>query len=204
MFRAAAFACAFLLCGGASVHADVIDLGNGLVYDTLQDLTWLKDTHYARTSGDDADGWMSQDDAIAWAGDLEFGGYDDWRLPLATPGGDLDDSSEVSKLLTQLGWHWSAWGDVQVGEVGPFLYFRDTPWPAVPMYWLGNESAAIWNETYGYDWRDGGGDAPAGVWAVRDGNPFARVPEPSTLMLVAAGAMLALRHRRRNAASLAR
>jgi hypothetical protein len=52
-----------------------------MVYDTTLDITWLADWNYAKTSGDDADGLMNWGAAKAWADNLAFGGYDDWRLP---------------------------------------------------------------------------------------------------------------------------
>lgn len=56
----------------------------GLVYDTDQDVTWLKDANYAKTCGYD-DGRMTWWDANTWVEDLVYksGGvvYDDWRLP---------------------------------------------------------------------------------------------------------------------------
>ena len=65
-------------------RADMIDLGHGLIYDTVQDLTWMQDTMYARSSGVDEDGWMTWDEAQAYASSLTYGGYDDWRLPTGT------------------------------------------------------------------------------------------------------------------------
>ena len=32
-------------------NATLYDRGNGMVYDSLQNLTWLKDANYAKTSG---------------------------------------------------------------------------------------------------------------------------------------------------------
>jgi hypothetical protein len=64
-----------------TAQAALIDRGNGLIYDSDQDLTWLQDANYARTSGYDVDGRMTWYQAMAWADGLIFGGYDDWRLP---------------------------------------------------------------------------------------------------------------------------
>jgi hypothetical protein len=65
-----------------TTQATLIDRGNGMIYDTDQDLTWLQDANYAYTSGyNDVDGLMTWHEATAWADGLVFGGYDDWRLP---------------------------------------------------------------------------------------------------------------------------
>lgn len=64
-----------------NAHAALIDRGSGLIYDDILNITWLQDANYAKTSGYDADGRMAWDDAMAWAANLSFGGYDDWRLP---------------------------------------------------------------------------------------------------------------------------
>ena len=76
-------ACALLtgiaLSGGA--QAMLIDRGRGLIYDNVLNITWLSDANYAKTSGVDADGLMNWTAASAWAANLVYGGYSDWRLP---------------------------------------------------------------------------------------------------------------------------
>lgn len=44
----------------------------------------LQDGNYAKTSGYDADGAMNWHEAMAWVGNLVYGGYSDWRLPTTT------------------------------------------------------------------------------------------------------------------------
>ncbi len=83
--------CAVLLVFGVAqiTSAELVeyDWAPGLVYDTDFDITWLKDANYAYTTGYDSDGKMTWDEAVAWAGGLEYesGGvvYDEWRLPSA-------------------------------------------------------------------------------------------------------------------------
>ncbi len=177
MLRAAICLGALLLTTATPASAQLIDLGNGMVYDPVQDLTWLRDARYAGSSGYDDDGWMLQSESILWAANLEFGGFDDWRLPLFLGGGDLDYSSELSILLTQLGWHWGpVWGDVVVGDAGPFLNFYAE---GINMYWLGNQTSLIWHELLAYDVRDVA-DGVAGAWAVRAGYPHPRLAQPTT------------------------
>ncbi len=83
-----------------TAQATLFDRGNGMIYDSDQDLTWLQDANYALTSGyvaanavynsnsayDNilADGRMGWDAAMAWADQLVYGDYDDWRLPTLT------------------------------------------------------------------------------------------------------------------------
>lgn len=72
--------------------------GHEGVHDDVLDITWLADANYAYTSGYaaanatgspsglathiQADGRMGWDAAMAWAGQLEYASYDDWRLPI--------------------------------------------------------------------------------------------------------------------------
>ncbi|WP_284620740.1 PEP-CTERM sorting domain-containing protein [Aquabacterium humicola] len=87
----AAVAAAVTLSGAG--HAALIDRGSGMIYDTTLNLTWLADMNYAKTTGYDADGKMNPDDALLWANDLVYGGYDDWRLPNLNP---FDSSCSAS------------------------------------------------------------------------------------------------------------
>jgi hypothetical protein len=70
----------FLYSGGAA-QAALFDRGGGLIYDDVLNVTWLQDANYAKSSGYDADGKMNWGDANAWASNLVYGGYSDWRLP---------------------------------------------------------------------------------------------------------------------------
>lgn len=66
-------------------QATLVDRGGGMVYDDELDVTWLQDANYAKTSGYDADGLMNWKAAKVWAGQLVYGGFDDWRLPIVSP-----------------------------------------------------------------------------------------------------------------------
>lgn len=82
--KAGALAAA-ITCSAGGAHGALIDRGNGMVYDTVLDITWLQDVMYARTSGADADGVFNYQSANAWANNLVYNGFDDWRLPTLTP-----------------------------------------------------------------------------------------------------------------------
>jgi len=71
---------AALLTSGVA-QASLVDRGGGLVYDDVLNVTWLQDANYAMSSGYDPDGLMDWSTANAWASNLVYGGYGDWRLP---------------------------------------------------------------------------------------------------------------------------
>ena len=66
-----------------SAKAALIDRGNGLIYDTVLNITWLQDVALSSTLG--GPGIFNWSDAKAWANQLVYGGYDDWRLPTLSP-----------------------------------------------------------------------------------------------------------------------
>jgi hypothetical protein len=68
-----------------TAHASLATRGNGLLYDNVLNVTWLRDANYAKTSGYDADGQMTWNEATTWAANLVYGGYSDWRLATNTP-----------------------------------------------------------------------------------------------------------------------
>lgn len=82
---------AALSASALSAHAGLVSRGNGLVYDTTLNITWLSDLNYVQTSGyaaalvDTATGLLFWDSAVLWADNLVYGGFSDWRLPTLNP-----------------------------------------------------------------------------------------------------------------------
>jgi len=79
------FTVAMVLGFAGSSQATLFDRGNGMIYDDHFKITWLQDANYAKSSGHDSDGLMNWDQAVYWAGQLVYKGYDDWRLPTTDP-----------------------------------------------------------------------------------------------------------------------
>lgn len=67
-----------------------------MIYDDVLDVTWLQDANYADSSGFSAQsgfssgGIMTWTVAKAWVTSLNYGGFDDWRLP------KIDETDAVS------------------------------------------------------------------------------------------------------------
>ena len=70
----------FSQVANAGLILRVVD-GVNVVYDQEQDITWLLDANYAKTSGYDSNGLMTWDNSVAWVNSLELAGFTDWRLP---------------------------------------------------------------------------------------------------------------------------
>ena len=92
-------AAAALVALSGAAQAALIDRGNGLIYDSTRNITWMKDMNYAVTSGwvvqnetpndpfgVNLNGWMSWEYAKQWVAQLNYGGYSSgWRLPTLNP-----------------------------------------------------------------------------------------------------------------------
>jgi hypothetical protein len=209
-----------------SAHAALEARPGGMVYDTENNLTWLADLNQAQTSGYSADGLMNWNQAKAWADNLVFGGFSDWRLPTLnpadtscsdsfSPGGGFGlqhygygcTGGELSRLfVSQLG-----------GQPGQSLLdpTGKTPQQVANMalftnaqsyaYWSGTEYApdpgnAGYFHTYvGYQGNGNDKDVPLYAVAVRPGDVTAAVvPEPELYAMVLAGlGGLAVARRRR-------
>jgi hypothetical protein len=196
-FRGLGLLALWLVLVPVSARAELILVSPGLVYDTVQNLTWAQNVNLG--------GDMTFAEANTFVDSLVFGGFDDWRLPQhnqanCPPECPTAWDSEVSRALVQLGWHWE--GPVYVrGSAGPLLNFDPD---ARTLFWLGpgllgstTSGLFRWTWQYDTDLVDPGSQTMghAWVWAVRDGAP-AGIPEPSTLLLVGLGALAAARKRR--------
>jgi hypothetical protein len=81
---ASLFAAVALVSTGLA-QAALFDRGNGLIYDSALNVTWLQDVGYAETSGYDSDGLFNWDDARTWVNQLDYNGIKGWRLPNIKP-----------------------------------------------------------------------------------------------------------------------
>lgn len=198
---------AALLAAGlfGSAQAELIDNGNGTVYDTTTDLTWLKDANHGPMD------WVA---ANSWAASLTFnthssaGTITGWRLPKATPvGGGAGFNANFSyDGTTDLGYNLSA----QAGELG-HLFFQlgnrslfdvagniqtnsglvnKGPFVNVPpaSYWCGTSYGV--DNYFSFDLATGYQDISLNnptafyVWAVHDGNVGAVRQSKATVLLV--------------------
>lgn len=71
----------YVLFSTGAAQAALVTRAVGMVYDDVLDITWLADWNYAKTSGYDSLGAMQWSRAVAWAENLTYGGFEDWRLP---------------------------------------------------------------------------------------------------------------------------
>lgn len=112
-----------------TAHSMLIDRGNGLIYDTVLDITWMQDANYAITSGYDDDGYMTWDDAMAWASGLTYADHSDWRLPTAGPVNGVSHNWDFSYIgEADRGYNISAPGTVNAGSTAnemAYMYYNN-------------------------------------------------------------------------------
>ena len=191
-----------------AAQATLVDRGAGMVYDTVLNITVLKDWNLAKTSnfaGADSTGAMNWDTATSWASDLVFAGYSDWRLPTSL-NQDGNTCLAYNCSGSELGQIWH----VGLGNVagsfsnsGPFANMQPG------LYWTSTSYPNPWNPVAfgvdnGYQSSMGGSGYLEFAVAVRTGDVSA-VPEPQTFglmslgLLVVAGATLRRRMTKQSA-----
>jgi len=169
-----------------SGHTALIDIGGGMIYDEDLDITWLADANYAKTNGDDADGLMPWDSAVAWADQLVFGGHDDWRLPTTSVActGYNCTGSELSHLFyDELGG--VAGSSLAAVHNSNYDLFTNIE---LDYYWSGTEGGiGAWSFLMftGYQYA-ASKIVHLPAWAVRTGNA-AIVPVPAAVWLFGSG-----------------
>lgn len=207
-------ACIVLFVGililSSLVHAELIQNGGSLIYDTVQNITWY-DYSYKGPQGSDAT-WSQSN---SWATGLTVGQVTGWRLPRTTEGPyawGTDGSTTAGYNITtsELGHLYYAdlgnkgWLDVNgnrqagfgLANTGPFTNLK--PY----LYWSGNTESSIavadnwfFHTTYGVqDWIGAGNGGYA--LAVHSGDVLGNgivlpngpaVPVPGTIFLLAPG-----------------
>ena len=163
-------------------HVTLINRGNGLIYDDVQDITWLQNANLAG----DAMTWV---DSMDWVSRLSFGGFDDWRLFESN-----EFCSGYNCITTELGHLFYETLDlpqdtsmVATAIANEFKNVKDDR-----MYWSGtslrsnNTQALTFDIIDGYRTEHGKTGYSGYAWAVRDGDVGA-IPEPSSVAILALG-----------------
>jgi len=197
--------------------ADLHDRGGGLIYDDVLNITWLQDASYAETTGYDSAGGMSWSQAMAWADQLVYAGYDDWRLPKTTDscgiqyGYDGTTTYGYNVITSEMGFMYyvnlcnsgrydlqgnepASWG---LSNTGPFINLSPS------YFWSSTILSDNPYEFYLFYFFEGQqtfcSDAyPARAWAVRDGD-VSVVPVPGAALLGVLGLGVAGMRLRRGA-----
>lgn len=201
---------------GAAQAGLVSRAGGSMIYDTARNITWLADMN--------VNGLMTWANANAWADDLVYGGFDDWRLPTLNPSDttcsrNFDPGSgypqqyigygctggELSGLfVTDLGNKESEsvldqTGDTaeQIANLALFSHVQESTYWSGTEYALFPDDAWIFHASIGFQYTDFK-RVPWYAVAVRPGDVAAAVPEPQTLALalLALGAAMVVRRRR--------
>ena len=173
-------ACVFSLISIPS-HAALVDIGGGLIYDTVLDITWAQP--------DIVRNW---DDANTWAAGLTLGGVNGWRLPyLSVQAGagptdagfnpiDCSAASEEACRDNELGYMFyqnlsGTKGQSILNSGDPDLALFASA-PGINIFtptWTGTEGQS--DRAWSFEFGDGGQAARTQIelnatWAVHDGN----------------------------------
>ena len=84
------FAFAIMFSFSVDASSELIDRGNGFLYDKELNVTWLRDANYAQTVGKSVDGRLDWYTATSWVASLSYRGVTGWRLPVVNPDSNTD------------------------------------------------------------------------------------------------------------------
>ncbi len=129
-----------------SVQAELVDMGDGTIYDTDAQLSWLKDVNTTK---------MTWDQAAAWAAGLNggggFAGLTGWRLPAS------DTCENYNCVNSEMGHlYYIELGNAATGPLvntGPFTNMQADA--LVNVYWPGTEYALQTLDVYVFQFNAG-------------------------------------------------
>ena len=151
-------------------QAELFDRGGGLIYDDVLDITWLQDANLA--------GPMNWADWLAWADELNYGGYDDWRLASMDVNGDdiivnCDGATESACRDNELGYMYyqnlmGNFSEDLTGAQGLFINIQF-------FHWSGTEYLSSSDRAWSLHFNSGLqvfnlGGGSQGAWPVRQGD----------------------------------
>lgn len=187
--------------GATAYVQSIITANNGVVYDTPNAIDGRDGIYNLSVSNfDTATGQMNWFAAQAWVNSLDYGGYNDWYLPITNPtingygnyGSDFQHLyySELGKTAYALGReNWGIFsngfaGLLQTSNVGPFNnVVAGTYWSSTE---VGSYPYQAWNFTIGLGHQGYSGtnkNSRFYAWAVRNGD-VASVPIlPSSIFM---------------------
>ena len=131
----------------ATSNAELFDRGGGLIYDSDQDLTWTKNAGMFYGRQYDV---IDEVGAVTWAENLEFGGFDDWRLPTTTQFDDPTCSVDI-RSAGQYVLFYEHRANCTGGEMELLTYLHD-PWNN-PIF-INVNRTRYWMATPYRDWID--------------------------------------------------
>ncbi len=170
-------------------------LGGTVVYDSVRNITWSANANLAGTT-------MNWTAATAWAANLVYAGFDDWRLPTALNADLTGPCPGFNCTGSELGNMF--YGDINHGLGGVANTSITTTHNAnynlftniqSSVYWSGTEYAPFplnaWNFSTDIGYQFGVVVSKGNLyyaWAVRSGD-VAAVPEPGVMGLLGIGAL---------------
>ena len=168
-----------LVMVSTAANATLINRGNGLVYDTINNLTW---TQNASISENPINPGNTRDlpDSLAWVFDLNYAGIGNWQLP---------DIGQLAILYAELGAY--APGIHRTGNQGPFTGIQRFYWSDTMFVPSGPGQPAAGSNSWIYDFEYSGQyvSGMQGVhgyyaWPVAVGD-VGKIPSPDSLSLLA-------------------